>query len=81
MEKFIKKLLDSRPHQNLMEYQVEWNDGSIGWVSEKVVKDYEDYCPICGLRFTFVDLGVKGQFKKCSNLGCEGHDIKVRCFF
>lgn len=35
MEKFIIKLLDSRPHQNLMEYQVEWNDGSISWVSEE----------------------------------------------
>ena len=37
MEKFIVKLLDSRPHQNLMEYKVEWNDGSINWVSEEVL--------------------------------------------
>ena len=37
MKKFIVKLLDSRPHQNLMEYKVVWNDGSISWVSEKVL--------------------------------------------
>ncbi len=38
MKKFIVKLIDSRPHQNLMEYLVEWNDGSESWVTEKEVK-------------------------------------------
>lgn len=35
MTKFIIKLLDSRPHQSLLEYKVEWNDGSISWVTEE----------------------------------------------
>lgn len=35
MKIFIKNILNSRPHQNLMEYLVEWNDGSIEWVREK----------------------------------------------
>lgn len=42
MKKFIVKLLDSRPHQNLMEYKVEWNDGSIEWITEqKYLKEVE----------------------------------------
>lgn len=39
MKTFIVKLLDSRPHQNLMEYKVEWNDGSIEWVTEQKMKE------------------------------------------
>jgi len=37
MKEFIVKLLNSRPHQNVMEYEVEWNDGSIEWVREEVM--------------------------------------------
>ena len=44
-------------------------------------EEKKNYCPICGLRFSFIDLGKKGQFKTCPNVSCEGHDIKVRCFF
>ena len=40
MKRFINKLLDSRPHQNLMEYLIEWNDGSIEWITEKEVKKH-----------------------------------------
>ena len=39
MKEFIVKLLDSRPHQEFMEYEVEWNDGSIEWVTEEVVEE------------------------------------------
>ncbi len=41
MKTFIVKLLDSRPHQNSMEYLVEWNDGSIEWVTEQKMKEVE----------------------------------------
>ena len=39
MKHFIIKLLDSRPHQDLMLYLVEWNDGSIEWVTEQKIKE------------------------------------------
>ena len=39
MKQFIIRLLDSRPHQNVMEYLVEWNDGSIEWVREEMVEN------------------------------------------
>ena len=42
MKEFIVKLLNSRPHQNVMEYEVEWNDGSIEWVREEVVNDKKE---------------------------------------
>ncbi len=41
MKKFIVKIIDSRPHQKLMEYLVEWNDGSIEWVTEQIFKKLE----------------------------------------
>lgn len=41
MKEFIKKVLNSRPHQNLMEYLVEWNDGTIEWVQEPELKKEE----------------------------------------
>lgn len=41
MKRFIINLLDSRPHQNLMEYKVEWNDGSIEWVREEIIDKKE----------------------------------------
>ena len=37
MKKFIVRVLNSRPHQTVMEYEVEWNDGSINWVREEVM--------------------------------------------
>lgn len=39
MKKFIIKVLDSRPHQKLMEYKIEWNDGSIEWVTEQKIEE------------------------------------------
>jgi len=35
MKSFIVKLLWSRPRGHLMEYLVEWNDGTIEWICEK----------------------------------------------